>query len=177
MSLGCVVTEQDTATQYVVELQTEEFKVVTIVAYGLEVITSPVVPFDLDIIQELFPNRADVQVLQRKAGDVDMLIGHDYLGLHPKREIYNSGDHLSVMEGVFGKCIFGSHPRLQEQTNFITQAGTTWVTSLLSRSKEAQLDRYILGEELATTTTPKCGGCRCGKCPSPGHNFSFKEEQ
>lgn len=39
------------------------------------------------------------------------------------------------------------------------------------------IDRYILGEDLGTTCVPRCGACRCGKCPLPGHDFSFKEEQ
>ena len=39
------------------------------------------------------------------------------------------------------------------------------------------LDKYILGEDLGTACVPRCGGCRCGKCPLPGHDFSFKEEQ
>ena len=34
-----------------------------------------------------------------------------------------------------------------------------------------------MGEELGTESTPKCGGCKCGKCPLPGHNLSFREEQ
>ena len=39
------------------------------------------------------------------------------------------------------------------------------------------LDAFILGEHLGTTCFPRCGACRCGKCPLPGHSFSFKEEQ
>ena len=39
------------------------------------------------------------------------------------------------------------------------------------------LDAFILGEQLGTTCFPRCGSCKCGKCPLPGHSFSFKEEQ
>ena len=39
------------------------------------------------------------------------------------------------------------------------------------------IDRYILGEQLGTMCDPRCGGCRCGKCPLKGHDYSFKEEQ
>ena len=30
---------------------------------------------------------------------------------------------------------------------------------------------------MGTETNPRCGGCRCGKCPVRGHTYSFKEEQ
>ena len=39
------------------------------------------------------------------------------------------------------------------------------------------VDEFILGEELGTVCIPRCGSCKCGKCPLPGHHFSFKEEQ
>ena len=30
---------------------------------------------------------------------------------------------------------------------------------------------------MGTAVEPKCGACKCGKCPSIGHTYSFKEEQ
>ena len=39
------------------------------------------------------------------------------------------------------------------------------------------VDDFILGEKLGTTCIPRCGSCKCGKCPLPGHTYSFKEEQ
>ena len=30
---------------------------------------------------------------------------------------------------------------------------------------------------MGTTVEPKCGDCKCGKCPALGHTYSFKEEQ
>ena len=38
-------------------------------------------------------------------------------------------------------------------------------------------DCFFTGEDLATESVPRCGGCKCGKCPIPGHSLSFKEEQ
>ena len=38
-------------------------------------------------------------------------------------------------------------------------------------------DHFIQGEELGTAIEPKCGSCRCGKCPLPGHTYSFVEQQ
>jgi len=42
---------------------------------------------------------------------------------------------------------------------------------------ESQVENVIRGEELSTETTPHCGGYRCGKCPTVGHSYSFREEQ
>ena len=36
---------------------------------------------------------------------------------------------------------------------------------------------FINGEELVTETNPRCGSCKCAKCPIVGHSYSFKEEQ
>ena len=35
---------------------------------------------------------------------------------------------------------------------------------------------FFSSERLGTTIEPKCGACRCGKCPVPGSRFSFREE-
>ena len=37
-------------------------------------------------------------------------------------------------------------------------------------------DRFFQLEAMGTTVNPKCGGCKCGKCPVPGSLFSFKEQ-
>lgn len=45
------------------------------------------------------------------------------------------------------------------------------------KRRERSVENFILGEELGTKVVPGCGGCRCGKCPTVGHTYSFKEEQ
>ena len=42
--------------------------------------------------------------------------------------------------------------------------------------KYVRSDAFIMGEELGTTVNPKCGACRCGKCPLTGHTYSFVEQ-
>ena len=49
--------------------------------------------------------------------------------------------------------------------------------SMLVKSDESRLEDFIAGEELGTQVQPKCGGCKCGRCPIIGHAYSFKEEQ
>ena len=54
---------------------------------------------------------------------------------------------------------------------------TESVVTLLSKVDDASISRFIQSEELATETHPRCGGCKCSKCPSVGHTYSFREEQ
>ena len=49
--------------------------------------------------------------------------------------------------------------------------------SYLTKAKEGEVQNFIHGEELATEVTPRCGGCKCNKCPTVGHTYSFREEQ
>ena len=57
------------------------------------------------------------------------------------------------------------------------QYSTNASRSFSNRKNETQIENFISGEELTTEVFPKCGGCRCGKCPSVGHTYSFQEEQ
>jgi hypothetical protein len=144
-------------------------------------------------------------MLQRKQTSVDMLLGCDFFALHPKVEICREGN-LSIMKGELGICVVGSHPKLREDTeiscnmvkvvhdsrikvecNFVQQKqllqpdlSESCVSVLncdVNLSIGRSLDGFIEGEELSTSSVPRCGGCKCGKCPSVGHTYSFKEEQ
>lgn len=164
----------------------------------------------------------DTESLQRKANHVDILLGCDYFGLHPKHEEAKCGENLSVMKGEFGVCLQGTHPDLAEETKCDSNLVNTIhdlrikqeayhirldthtefepcidYMELLNTSKkcedcrlqknvaqtfisgnvESQVENFICGEELGTEITPRCGGCRCNKCPAVGHSYSFKEEQ
>ena len=63
----------------------------------------------------LFPD-FDPNVLMRHDSDIDILLGTDYYGLHPKEELENVGENLSVMKGKLGICMVGTHPLLKEST-------------------------------------------------------------
>ena len=38
-------------------------------------------------------------------------------------------------------------------------------------------DYFFKAEELGVAINPKCGACKCNKCPIPGAKYSFKEQQ
>ena len=57
----------------------------TVTAYGMDQITGPVKKLDYELLQKIFPEY-DPESLQRKRSYVDVLLGCDFFGLHPKKE-------------------------------------------------------------------------------------------
>ena len=81
----------------------------------MERITGPVSKLNSEVLKSLFPEY-DPNSLQRKSNHVDVLLGCDYFGLHPKHEEARCGDNLSIMSGELGVCLQGAHPELVEGT-------------------------------------------------------------
>ena len=100
---------------YEIPLRVSYTQVKKIQAYGLKEITGPLSPLDEQVLQELFPD-SDPSTLVRPSSTVDVLIGTDYFGLHPKSEVARAGEHLSIMKGDLGACLVGTHPKLKEAT-------------------------------------------------------------
>jgi hypothetical protein len=204
--MGNVEAEYDTRL-YEVSLRTVSGKIVPVLAFGMDEITGTVSKLDENCLTELFPHY-DVSLLQRKSSKVDLLLGCDFFGLHPKMEISRAGLNLSIMQGELGPCIQGHHSELREHTQFssnmiktlheykiktdcnrvqcqshplfnapnndVTHDRRVSANTMLSKATEFN---FILGEDLVTETNPRCGSCKCGKCPIVGHSYSFKEEQ
>ena len=206
-TMGNLDTEYDT-TLYEISVRTTSGRVTPITAFGMNEITGPVSKLDEVCLANLFPNY-DVSLLQRKSRKVDVLLGCDYFGLHPKHEIHKAGEHLSIMQGELGVCIQGHHPELKENTQFasnmvkaihefkikadcnhvarvshpefcmpqvasVNNDSFVWSSSMFCKTDALN---FISGEEMVTETNPRCGSCKCGKCPIVGHSYSFKEEQ
>lgn len=102
--------------QYALDLLTDADNTVTIKAYGLDQITSAVQQLNSATLAGLFPT-IDDSLLLREAGQVDILVGNDYFGLHPKNEVAKAGEHLSVLRSPFGLCLQGSHPALSNMSS------------------------------------------------------------
>ena len=224
-TMGGTDTTYDTFL-YELSLRTENGRVVPIKVFGMEKLTGPVSLLEEESLQSLFPDY-DPTLLQRKSTEVDILLGSDYFGLHPKQEICSAGDNLSIMKGELGTCLQGYHPDLNENTELYAtlvkevHGADIKVTSNLahchfyqnpkestctfhqksthgdetSRSEKPpegqrinaetmitkasceKVTCFIEGEELGTEVLPRCGGCKCSKCPIVGHTYSFKEQQ
>lgn len=40
-----------------------------------------------------------------------------------------------------------------------------------------KIEDFFTIENLGVECTPRCGGCKCGKCPLGAKNYSLKEEK
>ena len=123
-SLGVVTIDIVTMGSISNKYNTQKYKVLFVLtngevthieAYGVERITGPVSILDETVVKELFPYY-DPKYLQRSISTIDILIGNNYFGLHPKEEIAKNEAHLSIMQGSLGICSQGHHPRLVEAT-------------------------------------------------------------
>ena len=100
-------------------IRTRTGRRVTVNAFGKERITGHVSKINNDVLNQLFPDY-DPDCLQRKSSNVDVLLGCDHFGLHPKKEEAQCGENLSIMSGELGICLQGSHPDLKEETRYDT---------------------------------------------------------
>ena len=193
---------------YQLTLVTKTGKKCPVTAIALPEITGEAAQLDMNLISSAFPD-FDCASLQRPRGQIDILLGSDYFGLHPKHELASDGKNLSVMEGVLGACVQGfragmkeerviesqnvrvvnshlvsticgpSHPELVGTTSRSLETPHVLADEEVPRKEANQVSAkpFLLAEDLGTTVDPRCGACKCGKCPLPGHTYSFREEQ
>ena len=97
----------DTAI-YEVTLISVNGKKVSVEATFLPRLTGPVSPLNIEVVSQMFPEFDTVQ-LQRSSADVDLILGGDYFGLHPKHELASDGENLSITCEKLGVFVQGSH--------------------------------------------------------------------
>ena len=106
--------------------------------------------------------------IKRPAGAVDVLIG--YAGYHPKPE-QRSG-HLLLLKNRFGRCLGGTHTILkQTDTEYVLQ------NARVHHLSGVKVEDFFSIENLGVECTPRCGGCRCGKCLPGTKDYSLNEEK
>ena len=88
---------------------------------------------------------------------IDILIGLDHYRHHPIPQEYKN--NTALMRNRFGYITAGS---LCDQT-------TDEITMLT--------EGFFEIESLGVQCSPKCGGCKCGKCHPGGSNMTLKEEE
>lgn len=123
----------------------------------------------MDGIHRLLRNVTKEEIT-RPTGEVDVLIGFEYTGFHPQTE--QSSEHLLLLKNRFGKCIGGTHPQIKE-TNERHELNSVPVLHSTSSTVE---DFYNI-ENLGIECSPRCGGCKCGKCSLGSKNYTIKEEK
>ena len=160
--------ERITSFLYMVPLTNRYGKVIHIRAYGIERISSKMEYIEVNNIVNLF-KKLNLSEVRRPKGEVDVLIGTDYYVMHPDKE--QIIDTLVLCTNQFGKCLTGHHKLLKERMQpSINHA-------YINKAMDPTIRDFFDIEEMGVNCTPKCGGCKCGKCPLGGKNYSIKEER
>ena len=135
---------------------------------GIEQISTETDMVDIGKLAELFTHMKAPEAKRPGASKVDLLLGFDYAAYHPVS--IECVDHLLLMENRFGCLIAGTHPSVNETTQ-----------KLVKHAKvlhiEAQIEQFHSVESLGVSCSPKCGGCRCGKCQAGGKDMTLLEEK
>ena len=161
-------TEEIASSKIELALKDKNGNYVDVLLYGIDRISTELESIDLSGVSQLFPKTL-LNELRRPSGEIDVLIGFEYAGYHPTR-IKSSG-HLLVMENRFGKCLGGSHSVLIEKTQKLVKH------VVIHHAKNIEIEKFFDIEGLGIECSPKCGSCRCGKCPLGGKDYTIKEER
>lgn len=152
-------------------------------ACGISEITSETGQVDMGNVADLLGMK--VQDIERPHGKIDLLVGSDYCKLLPS--VVKTVGNLQLMCGPFGYCVRGSHPMLNVRKGDtahvfikINHIAASYVNDLVVESKASvtkRLDDFFSVENLGTFCVPKCGNCKCGRCPLGSNKYSLKEER
>ena len=163
------IDEKLTSHLYRVPLVNQYGKTVFIEAYGIGKITADIQAVNLDGIVHLFKG-VSAEEVTRPTRPVDLLIGYEYAGFHPQLE--RRDGHLLLLKNQFGKCIGGKHPSIKEShpTSELASARVNHVNAI-------NVEDFYNIEGLGVACSPRCGGCKCGKCPIGSNDYTLKEER
>ena len=161
--------EKLVSRRYQVPLLNQYGKTVLIEAYGIDKITSDIQNVSIDGLEHIFKG-VSIREVTRPTGPVDLLIGYEYAGFHPQLE--RKKGHLLLPRNQFGKYLGGKHPGFQE-THTKSEIKDTRVHHVAAVNVE---DFYNI-EGLGVACSPRCGGCKCGKCPIGSSDYTLKEER
>ena len=172
--------------EYVVPLVDLEGKSHVICAFGMDEITSCLQHINTEQISARFPEIRKTDILRPK-GEIDLLIGVDQCTIMPT--VIKTVGNIQLLKNQFGYCVRGSFRETEsmetgEQQDKQVRINQTNVTSHLnaihvepSKAIAASLKKFFKIESLGTCCTPKCGGCRCGKCSVGMGDSTLKEER
>ena len=163
------VNEKLVSYKYKLTLVDKRGQELQIDVYGIDKITSNIQAVNLDGVHRLFKDVTKEEIA-RPTGEIDVLIGFEYAGFHPQKEQFLG--HLLLLKNQFGRCIGGTHPQIKE-INKRHKLNSVQVLHTTSPSVE---DVYNI-ENLGIECTPRCGGCKCGRCPLGSKNYTVKEEK
>ena len=162
-------SEKIASEKYRLCLFDKKGQIVEFDVYGIDKFTSDIQSINIDGVVQLFKNVSKEEIVC-PTGAIDVLVGYEYAGFHPERE--QNSEHLLLLKNRFGRCIGGTHP-LIEETSVKPNLSDVKVLHVMKANVE---DFYNI-ENLGIECKPRCGGCKCGRCPIGSKEYSIKEER
>lgn len=156
------------SSTYTLPLIDKSGNIIEFQVYGIDKISSYMHSINVDGVLHLFHGVKKAEV-DRPVGEIDVLIGFEYAGFHPVR--LQSSHHLLLLGNQFGRCLGGSHWKLRESAQTLIQYATVHLTARIN------VENFFDTEALGVECTPKCGSCKCGRCPIGGKSYTLKEER
>ena len=192
-TLGGDIKEVD-GVIYQCKIKDTKGKVHEFSAHGLDQVTGSLgEPLSREHMKKLFPHVIGCHKLTG-AAEVDYLIGLGKASWQPQRvERAQGGGDFWLWENKFGSCVGGSHPLVggsitrsdslytvlhvaQAEEQFKSSQRIPSCVTMPAKVSVSEMQDLFRTEQLGTSVDPKCGACRCGKCPVPGSRYSFREE-
>ena len=152
----------------------------TIKVFAVDWIAAAIQKVDLGGVKDLFSSKIQKEwdkVKSRPSGNVEVLIGSNFLGLHPTD--LETQCNLKLKESKFssGLVLAGSHEslQLQEPQKFPPNPvnASVFATNLQYRS----IRDYFDSNELQVEAPRRCNNClNCKECTYQGHQMSLREQ-
>ena len=159
--------ERMVSQKYLLPLIDLEGQLVHFEVYGIDKITTDIESVNIDDVVNLFKDVAPNEI-KRPSGTVDVLIGYAHAGYHPEPE--QKADHLELLKNRFGRCLGGTHADIKGTGHVARDARVHHVSRV-------KVEDFYNIENLGVECTPRCGGCRCGRCPLGAKNYNLKDER
>ena len=179
ITVGGVITEQQT-TLYEVVLIDRRGKEYTIQVYEIEDICGEIQAVNVEGSLHFFPSLKAIDV-NRAAGKVEMLIGMDNAGLHPKMSVEREGLVLYSSRFGSGKILGGSHKDIVAADSISSTAraiATARVCNVrVRRGVNVGVD-FFSAEQFGVQIPKQCRRCKgCKECKFETSELSRREQQ
>ena len=150
-------------------------------AFGLDSIMGITDPVDLAKIRNLFPNIPSEVFTARQAHEVDILMGNNFLSLHPSGGTGRDAvDDLVAYQSSFGLgwVIGGTHPFLNVSSSRLISSAAHLARVNRCMVSPELLPSFWEGECLGVQSPRRCGRClRCKECSDPAIVHSRKDQE
>ena len=156
-------------------------------AYEIESISNDISPNDLSGVKHLFSKKVQQKwksIENRPAGAIELLIGTNVLGLHPRD--HECKGNLKVMSSLFGSgfLLTGSHHAIKssnitwnEDVSTIRHSVVTSSAHTVNRVSVVPNYNYFDHDNLGIQPPKRCSKCQgCKDCSFRAHKLSLQEQ-